>query len=224
MTRPAGVPCLRPGADDAVVVSVPRTVVELLEHDPARRAAAGSAFRQLGATLEADVGALDLVVPGLGTRCVDYLLAARDLWACREAGDPVEGAVLVRVPLVDRRQTDSKVARVDLGPLHAAMEHIPALVPALGLLDADPDWSTLAGVGTLERHDDRSTLTVELASAHWPLELGGPAAPGEVSRTVRLEASHAAWRDRRVRRLVRVVVHAREIWPDPNLFPANRAE
>lgn len=221
MTRPTGVPCRRPSDDAVDVVSVPRTVVELLEPDPGRRAAAGSAFRQLGATLEADVNALDHVVPGLGSRCIDYLLSTRDLWACREAGEPLEHAVVVRVPLVDRRQTDSKVARVDLGPLYAAMEHVPALVPALGLLDADPDWSALDRVGTLERHDDRSALTVELASAHWPLELGGPSSPGELVRTVRLEASHAAWRDRRVRRLVRVVVHAQEIWPDPALFSAN---
>jgi hypothetical protein len=219
MTRPSGVPCRR--TTDTATVTVPRTVVELLETNPARRAAAGSAFVQVGATLEADVDALDRVVPGLGSRCVDYVLAARDVWASRETGESLAGAVLVRVPLLDRRQIDSKAARVDLSTEFAAMEHIAALSPALRLLDTDPDWVSLAQVGQLDRHDDRCALTVEVSATQWPLELGGPVSPGELARVLRLEASHAAWRDRRVRRLVRVVVHALEVWPDPEAFAKN---
>lgn len=216
MTRPSGVPCRR--VDDGINGSVPRSVVDLVETDPARRAAAGSTFRQIGATLEADVSALNQVVPGLGERCSTYMVAARDLWGRRELGNTLKDAVLVRVPLLDRRQVDSKTARTDLGPLYEAMEHIPSLRAALGLLDSTPDWDALAAVGLLERDGDRSVLTLELPTQQWPLELGGPAAPGEVSRTLRLETSHATWRDRRVRRLVRVVVHALEIWPDPTTY------
>lgn len=216
MTRPVGVPCRR--VDDDIYGSVPRSVVDLVETDPARRAAAGSAFRQMGATLEADVSALNKVVPGLGERCSMYMFAARNLWELYELGDTPKDAVLVRMPVLDRRQVDSKTARTDLGPLYDAMEHIPALRDALGLLDSAPEWDALAAMGLLERDGDRSVLTLELPTRQWPLELGGPPAPGEVSRTLRLETSHATWRDRRVRRLVRVVVYAIEVWPDPTAY------
>jgi hypothetical protein len=52
----------------------------------------------------------------------------------------------------------------------------------------------------------------------WPTALGGPAAPNELHRHVKIVANHAKWRDRKVRRLVRVEVSCDEVWPDPACF------
>jgi len=200
------------------VVTVPRTAFELVETDPAVRAAAGAVAVQVGSALEMPVDALDALVPGLGARAESFFLAARALWAVLDERPLPAEAVLVRVPLLDLRQKDSRTVRVDLSAQYEAIEHVAALRPVLGLLDADPDWASLAGLGVLERSGDRAELIVEVRSPLWPLELGGAPCPGELRRCVRLEASHAAWRDRRVRRLVRVRLDALQAWPDPAPF------
>lgn len=218
MSRLQAVPCRR--SEVSAQVTVPLTVLDLLELDPVRYAAAGSALRQIGACLEVDVGALDLVADGLGERCTDFYLHARRLW---ESGvvSPGDGAVHVRVPLVERRQSDSKAGRTDLSAELAAMERMPVLRTALGVLDAVPNWDVLSAIGEVSRADDRATLAMELQGTHWPLELGGPPAPGEVSRRLQLDVSYAAWRDRRVRRLLQLRVDSLELWPDPAPYRTN---
>lgn len=199
--------------------TVPRVAFDLLVDDPVLRAAAGSTGVQVGASLELSVPALDGLEPGLGDRVHGYFCAARSLWAALSTdSDPGRAAVLVRVPMIDLRQKDSRTARVDLTAQYEALGHVPPLVPALDLLDASPDWDGLARIGDLVRDGDRSTLVVEARSPVWPLELGAAPCPGELRREVLLEASHAAWRDRRVRRLVRVCVAAIVVWPDPADF------
>jgi len=217
MSRPLAVPCRQYGSPLGTR-TVPRVVLDLVEPDPAVRAAAGSAARQLGAALEFDVAVLDTVADGLGRRCEEFFRATRALWQVLDAGDPPVGAVRVRVPLLDVRQKDSKTARVDLSGQLTALERLPVTRPLLDLLESAPDWDALGRLGALERDGDRSALTVSLRAPLWPLELGGPASPGEVDRELRLEGSHAAWRDRRARRLVRVRVDASEIWPDPSPY------
>jgi hypothetical protein len=196
-------------------VTVPQTVVDLLELDPARRAAADSALTQLGAALEFDIAVLDAVLPGLGSRAVDFFRAARELWSNPAVSQP---SVTVRVPLIDVRQIDSRAQRKDLTEQLAALERLAALRPALALLDSSPDWDALAQMGVLDRSSDRSSIRLTLSAPIWPLELGGTPSPGELHREVVLEASHAAWRDRRARRLLRVTVSAYELWPDPSDF------
>ena len=211
-------------------VTVPRVAFDLVELDPTVRAAAGSVGVQVGAALELPVAALDSMVPGLGTRVEAFFLTARDLWAGLDVGGLAasfspegtvalpEGTVLVRVPLIDVRQKDSRTVRVDLSAQFEALEHVPALRPALALLDTDPSWEALGSLGVLERDGDRSSLLLEVRSPLWPLELGAAPCPGELRRSVLLEASHAGWRDRRVRRLLRVRVDALQVWPDPSPF------
>lgn len=214
--------------------TVPRVAFDLVELDPAVRALAGGVGVQVGAALELPVAALDSLQSGLGTRVEAFFRSARVLWsdldvASLDAQLPVgalseaprtlpEGAVLVRVPLLDVRQKDSRTLRVDLAGQFVALEHVPVLRPALDLLDASPDWDALGRLGALEREGDRSALTLEVRSPLWPLELGAAPCPGELRRLVRLEASHAGWRDRRVRRLLRVRVDALQVWPDPTPF------
>lgn len=199
--------------------TVPRVAFDLLVDDPVLRAAAGSTGVQVGASLELSVPALDGLEPGLGGRVHGYFCAARSLWAALATdSDPGRAAVLVRVPMLDLRQKDSRTSRIDLTAQYEALGHVPPLVPALDLLDASPDWDELARLGDLVRDADRSTLMVGARSPVWPLELGAAPCPGELRREVLLEASHAAWRDRRVRRLVRVRVDAIEVWPDPADF------
>lgn len=210
--------------------TVPRVAFDLVELDPAVRAAAGSTGVQVGAALELPVAALESLVPGLGARVEGFFLAARGLWAGLDIGGLAssfspegtlalpEGAVLVRVPLIDVRQKDSRTVRVDLSGQLEALEHVPVLRPALGLLDSEPAWEALGSLGRLERDGDRSSLTVDVRSPLWPLELGAAPCPGELRRSVCLEASHAGWRDRRVRRLLRVRVDALQLWPDPSPF------
>ena len=215
-------------------VTVPRVAFDLVELDPTVRAAAGSVGVQVGAALELPVSALDALQQGLGERVEAFFLAARALWSDLDVAtlaatlpsvsivevSPVlpKGSVLVRVPLIDVRQKDSRTLRVDLAGQFAALEHVPVLRPALDILDTSPDWDALAGCGVLEREGDRSSLTLEVRSPLWPLELGAAPCPGELRRSVRLEVSHAGWRDRRVRRLLRVRVEALQVWPDPLPF------
>lgn len=214
--------------------TVPRVAFDLVELDPSVRAVAGGVGVQVGAALELPVAALDSLQTGLGTRVEAFFLTARALWADLDVSALAEGlasvpftdavpglpdgSVLVRVPLIDVRQKDSRTLRVDLAGQFVALEHVPVLRPALDLLDASPDWDVLARLGTLERDGDRSSLTLEVRSPLWPLELGAAPCPGELRRSVRLEASHAGWRDRRVRRLLRVRVDALQVWPDPAPF------
>lgn len=214
--------------------TVPRVAFDLVETDPQVRALVGGAGVQVGAALELPVAALDGLRAGLGARVEAFFLAARTLWSDVDVASLAdslpsgvltdslpalpEGSVLVRVPLIDVRQKDSRTLRVDLAGQFSALEHVAALRPALGLLEASPDWSALGALGALERDGDRSALTLEARSPLWPLELGAAPCPGELRRRVLLEASHAGWRDRRVRRLLRVRVDALQIWPDPVPF------
>lgn len=214
--------------------TVPRVAFDLVELDPKVRSLAGGVGVQVGAALELPVAALESLQTGLGARVEGFFLAARALWAGLDVADlaaslPVSplaetcpvlpaGSVLVRVPLLDVRQKDSRTLRVDLAGQFVALEHVPVLRPVLDLLDASPDWDALALLGVLERDGDRSALTLEARSPIWPLELGAAACPGELRRSVRIEASHAGWRDRRVRRLLRVSVDSLQVWPDPSPF------
>lgn len=205
-------------AHRSVGATVPRVAFDLVVLDPVLRAAAGSTGVQIGASLELPVASLDALADGLGARVEEYFLAARALWSTPFGHEPAPGSVLVRVPLLDLRQKDSRTVRVDLTAQFEALEHVATLRCALGILDADPDWASLGSLGVLERDGDRSSLLVEARSPLWPLELGAAPCPGEVRRAVLLEASHAAWRDRRVRRLLRVRVDSLQVWPDPVPF------
>ena len=200
------------------MVSVPLTVTDLLLDDADARAAARAASQPFGSGSEVPLDALDGIVPGLGDVAAEFFLAARAVWESYRCGEPVGDAVIVRVPLLDLRQVDSKAARVDLVAQAQALEDMPETREAGGILDAKPRWSKLRTLGTLSRTKDRATLVFATSSRRWPMELGGPGCPGELRREILLEVSHAAWRDRRSRRLIRFASCAVEVWPDPEPF------
>jgi hypothetical protein len=200
------------------VVTIPLTVTDLLLDDADQRAAARAAAKPFGSSSEVPLTALDEIAPGLGEVAVEFFLAARALWASYDRGEKLGDAVIVRVPLLDLRQVDSKAARIDLVAQAQSLEDMPETRDAGSILDAKPRWSKLRTLGTLSRTKDRATLMFTVSSRRWPLELGGPGCPGELRREILLEVSHAAWRDRRSRRLVRFAACAVEVWPDPEPF------
>lgn len=198
--------------------TVPFTVVDLLVEDAAVRHQLRSRAVTLGASSEIPVSVLDETSEGLGARALEFLAAARKVWEDHDAGRPVGDAVLVRVPLLDVRQVDSKAARSDLvGQCHA-LERTPETRDVATILDARPRWSRLKEYGTLTRNKDRATFVFVASADRWPMDLGGPACPGELRREILLEVSHASWRDRRSRRLVRFAAVAVEVWPDPESY------
>lgn len=199
------------------VAYVPELAAALLNLSEVEQKIVVDAITQLGKMLEVDLTAVALVDPGLGRRLNVYWAAASELWGRLSAGGSVSG-VAVRLPLTNARQTDSSASRSDLRGELTAAEHMSTLRPALTILDTEPDWDALSEIGTLERDGSHAALTVIVYGGLWPLCLGGPRRPGELYREVRIEANHAAWRDRRVRRLRSLSVNAVEIWPDPDGF------
>lgn len=178
---------------------------------------------QVGERVELDLGAAAGVL-GEGTcdALRRYAQACRDFFDTWVAGGDPGPWVVVRRTLVSVRQQDTKQHRVDLGGHLEAAADIPLLGEVLDLAcGADPDWDEVrhlgeaAGVAVLE---DGNETTVELSlptATVWPELLGGVPTRGELSRTVTAVVNHAAWRDRRNRRLVQLEVVAEEMWPDP---------
>jgi hypothetical protein len=144
-------------------------------------------------------------------RLSNYWRAATQMWSSGKGR-----AVLVRRPLVQVAQKDGKEGRVELAAELAALELIPegdALVEALLGPAVQPDQLT-----SVETNGNETSVTVTRRMVEWPTALGGPAAPNELHRHVKIVANHAKWRDRKVRRLVRVEVSCDEVWPDPACF------
>jgi hypothetical protein len=199
------------------VVYVPELAATLLELSDTERRAAAQAAVKLGQMVELDVAALEDAQADLAERIRRYWAAARALWASLAAGQEVSG-VAVAVALVRAQQADTAAGRSDLRDELLAIEHMSDLKLAATILDASPDWGKLSKLGSLDREGNRSTVTVSIQGGLWPLCLGGPRRPGELRREVHIEANHATWRDRRVRRLRSLAVDAIEIWPDPAGF------
>jgi hypothetical protein len=139
-----------------------------------------------------------------------YWDAARKLWA-----DGSGPAIVITRTLHQAAQKDSKAGRVELVDELAALEELRnggALVDALLGPEVDPE--ALRG-HALQSVGNETYITITRRSTEWPASLGGPPIPGELRRHVRVVANHSKWRDRKVRRLVRVEVTAEEVWPDP---------
>jgi hypothetical protein len=179
----------------------------LLGPDP-RLATCGVA---VGKRVEVD---LDQVAQTLSTEIADslesYWSTAHQLW---EQGSGK--AVLIRRRIMTSRQVDRKDSRIDLHAELAALEELPGgdiIVEAL--LGQDVDLDALANY-TVSQDGNETAVTITHRSLDWPDALGGPGAPGELHRTITVTANHAKWRDRKVRRLVRIDVSVDEVWPDP---------
>lgn len=174
----------------------------------------GSVLVRVGERSEVDLAA---VAARHGTGAAGRL--AR-FWAETRRG-AVRGdlPVTARRVLLDDRQ-DTGRAKRDLDEALDALDGHRYLGPVADVLLA-PEAPTRKALGSVvgseakvSRSDGALVVTVAATSPGWPAALGGAPMPNEVRRWFRLEARHAAWRDRRVRRLARIVVWAEERWPD----------
>lgn len=126
--------------------------------------------------------------------------------------------------LVDARQQSGHGARkVDLRDIYESLRHIPIVSEVVNVMLGDPvDPRALKEIGrhlhiAVDDTGDRTVVDMYVEQQGFDDVLGGPPAPGEVRRHLHIEARRAAWRDRRVRRLVKVQVWAEELWPDPDV-------
>lgn len=185
--------------------------------DTAQVHAAASCTIAVGSCPEIDLRALSWHDAALARTVADYWSATRALFAGNGRSSWVGLRRIVHVAA----QSDNGAGRKDLHGELAALEQLPGLGPVLELaLAAECDVDALTAEtsrirGDVTVSDDGSvTVTVPVDGVrYWDTSLGGPGMPTEVRRTVTFTARHARWRDRRVRRLTRVVVHADEIWP-----------
>lgn len=149
---------------------------------------------------------------GLG----EYWEKCQQFWADLDAGREPGPWLAVQRQIVDARQrrgedlVDELEALLRVGAFGSVVEYF---------CDNDPDPEKVLRLATDvggELNDTKLgrelTLVVD-GELVWDEVLGGPAGPGEWSRTFRLEVSHAKWRDRRARRLISVQVYADEVWP-----------
>lgn len=197
--------------------TVPIAVLALVGLEPeVKDEVAKMAAIRFGTRVEIDLEVADMVAPGSADVLEAYWRASRRLWDALAAGAPSEvPAVLVRRTVLTARQTDTKTERHDLSDELFALTGHPQLALACNILDTNPDWKALEDLGTLTMASDRARLEVAVSGQHLPASLGGPRSRSEVARHIVLEASHAAWRDRRIRRLMSITVTVDEVWPDP---------
>jgi hypothetical protein len=86
------------------------------------------------------------------------------------------------------------------------------------LLVADVDFGELASLGARVERDElvtRAFIGIE-GNRLWEADLGGAPWPQEIEREFMIEANHAPWRDRQVRRLAEVRAFAIEMHTDPS--------
>lgn len=175
--------------------------------------------RTVGERVELDLGLLHSSNPDAARWCGQYWDTCQRFWDDLADGHRDGAWVMTERTLVDVAQRDSSDhGRQDLRDELAALETIgplAAIVDAVCGADVDEttlnihtsDWTRDGAVTTVRCRLDRQGL--------WPAALGGMPSSGEIARIVTLTVRHAAWRDRKVRRLVAVHVAAVELWPDP---------
>lgn len=179
----------------------------------------------VGSRPEVDLSLLRDQSPALADDLSGYMDRCRRVWAATTQGVAGTDYLLTRRALACHTQKTGKADRRDLTEPYSALaemagigeilEEATAAVPQMELLAQ----LATAFSGVVTTLPD-GTLQVELelpGVGGLPDCLGGPPWPGEVRRTVRLGIRHAAWRDRRVRRLCQVGVDVDEMWADPAL-------
>jgi hypothetical protein len=178
---------------------------------------------------EGDEGAMVLdrrtlseVAPGLDQRLERYCCESQAV--LRDHLDGVGGRafVVVRRVVVEHVQRDDANGRSDLAEILEASQTVSLLGWITeSLCSTRPDYQAILRKASvwdaqLEQDGVRSVLTLDVPSAKgWPEVLGGSQGARELRRRITLETNHAKWRDRKVRRLVRVRVEADELWADP---------
>ncbi len=129
---------------------------------------------------------------------------------------------LVRRTVAEHTQRDDGNGRSDLSHIVEQAKGVSLLSWITdSLCGANPDYVDILRKASvwdaqLEQDGVRSVLTLDIPSAKgWPDVLGGSQGVRELKRRITIETNHAKWRDRRVRRLVRVLVESDELWADP---------
>lgn len=169
---------------------------------------AGPSFVKVGGRTEMDLDLLE--------DADDALRVRRYLSLSRSMPPPLDrsSAAQLDVVLVDAKQSTTKSSQKDLTSELFALGTLPGTRTLLAALDSDPP-THVSGLRMEVLDGGLARASVRISAPIWPLELGGPPSPMERSRMIRITASHAAWRDRRSRRLVRVEAISRQLWPLP---------
>lgn len=156
-----------------------------------------------------------------GTRdgLVGYMSDVAAFWGKLSVGEEPGPWVAVTRTLGEWKQRK----HTDLAPQMRELDSVPVLGDMVAeLLAPAPQWDVVNALtdplnGWVER-DSTGATRVEVCwpgQFGWSSYLGGPCSPGEQARRVIVGVRHAKWRDRKARRLVRVVTQAVELWPKP---------
>lgn len=172
---------------------------------------------KVGDRVEVDIERLEEAEARLAEQIDRYLARLRQ-FRKRPAGE----YIAAEVEIVDAIQKGTREGKVDLRAQLAALERTAAGALVAEALSAEPDMDAVGRLG--ERYqvswqdegDSRATCSFTLFGKHeYPRELGGASGTDEVARKFTLHISYAAWRDRRVRRLTRLTIHAVHVLPTP---------
>lgn len=200
-------------------------IATVLADRPDLQAVVTGCGRQVGVRVEVDLNAVEALSTRLAHVLTVYDAHARAFWRALQTGTAAGAAyTLVRRTLMTHVQSTAKKDRRDLVEVYEALTGVAVLSDIVDeLTAAEPDLDALAGL--LDAAGGGQVLPAEAGAVAvqvlldpngaLPDVLGGVRMPGEVRRVLTLTARHAAWRDRRVRRLARVEVAADEMWPDP---------
>jgi hypothetical protein len=177
---------------------------------------------RVGAAVEIDLDRVAQSNPELAACLENYWASCNELWDRFAGGDIGLDAVDVRRLLRSVAQTDSRQGRKDLNAEVDEILSLAVVGPLVKeILGSNPDFDSIVARGgsvgmSIEANADTHTVRFTLpARRPWSNELGGTASRGEWERVFTLRVSHAAWRDRRVRRLMSLHVHATETWARP---------
>lgn len=150
----------------------------------------------------------------------DFVDETRQVASDAENGIGGREYVLARRRLGAWQQTDK-------GTKEVLDEHLACVPSQLASLlkeacGSQPDWDEVSGQVVAFEHDGSDTWLVAYFEADGDTAQvwGGPVGELEVRRVATIRVNHARWRDRRSRRLVRVIVEADERWADPEPFLA----
>lgn len=182
-------------------------------------------IRQLGRRPEVDLRAVASECPRLAVELEQILRASRQVWSA--VTNQLAGVPYVRTQrqLAQHVQVTAKSGRSDLGDVLEVLTEqagVGTIVEALTAAEPDlllvRDLATVFAGKVATLPDGSVELELVLPGVGGlPELLGGPSWPGEVRRRLVVVVRHAAWRDRRVRRLASVTVVAEEVWADPAL-------
>lgn len=183
---------------------------------------------EMGRRIEVDLDVVaSEVSPGLADILEAYGHQCDRLWDDYVSGRAGIPYVVVRRMLTQHAQVTGKTGRRDLNAVYTVLESVPALAGALDVLtapelDVDRARAVVAGAnGELQVEVGVAHAAFTLEGRHaLPEALGGVPYPNEFARIVTLSIRHAAWRDRRVRRLGSVRIDVDELWADPRPLQA----